>query len=119
MATQNVKQWNGITITEIYGSSVSDGAKVFGLNSNGPINVVDCITFSPAATAGTVTVQTSPDGGETWDDMATGGAVTASASSDPARAKPSGRGVATHIRFVMSGITGATSFTALVSQGVA
>ena len=116
---QTTRQWNGITITEISGSSVSDGAKVFGLNSNGPINVVECVTFSPAATAGTVTVQTSPDGGTTWDDMATGGVITASASSATSRTKPSGRGVATHIRFVMAGITGATSFTALVSQGVA
>ena len=106
-------------LTSISGNSVTDGSKVFELESMGPINVVECITFSPAATAGTITVQTSPDGGLTWDNMATGGTVTASASSDPARTKPSGRGVATHIRFVLSGITGATSFTALVSQGVA
>ena len=105
-------------LTSISGNSVTDGYKVFKLESMGPINVVECITFSPAATGGTVTVQTSPDGGLTWDNMATGGTVTASASSDPARTKPSGRGVATHIRFGLSGITGATSFAALVSQGV-
>ena len=106
-------------LTSISGSSVANGAKVFKLESMGPINVVECVTFTPAATAGTVTVQTSPDGGTTWDDMATGGVITASASSATSRTKPSGRGVATHIRFVMAGIAGATSFTALVSQGVA
>lgn len=108
-----------IEVTRIDCGTVADGTYAFALKQNGPINVVECITFSPSATAGTITVQTSPDGGLTWDNMATGGTVTASASSDPARTKPSGRGVATHIRFVLSGITGATSFTALVSQGVA
>ena len=116
---QDVRQWNGVTETEIIGTSVSDGAKVFGLNSTGPINVVEYLTFSPAATAGTVTVQTSPDYGVTWDDMATGGVITAASASDAARTKPSGRGKATHIRFVMSDIATATSFTALVTQGVA
>lgn len=105
-------------LTSISCSDVTDGARVFRLESNGPINVVECLTFSPAATAGTVTVQTSPDGGLTWDDMADGGTVSAAESSLPSRAKPSGRGLATHIRFTMSGITGATAFTALVSQGV-
>ena len=108
-----------MVLTSISGNSVTDGAKVFDLLSNGPINVVECVTFMPAATAGSVTVQTSPDGGLTWDDMATGGVITASAASDPSRIKPSGRGVATKIRFVMSGIATATSFTALVSPGVA
>jgi hypothetical protein len=118
MSATTEQGWNGVTSTFIEGNSVSDGAKIFGLNAEGPINMVEWLTFTPAATGGTVTVQTSPDGGLTWDDMATGGVIVAASSGDPARTKPQGRGKATVIRFVMAGITGATSFKAEVTQGV-
>lgn len=116
---QTTRQWNGVTETEIVSNSVADGAQVFGLNSTGPINVVEYLTFSPAATVGSVIVQTSPDGGATWDDMASGGLVQAATSSASNRTKPSGRGRATHIRFTLSGVATATSFKALVTQGIA
>ena len=105
------------TLTSITSQDVTNGSKEFSLNGTGPINVVEYITFTPAATGGTVVVQMSPDNGTTWDDMATGGTITAVSASSASRIKPSGRGLANRIRFTFTGITGATSYTAMISQG--
>lgn len=105
------------TLTSITSQDLTNGSKDFPLNGSGPINVVEYFTFTPTATGGTVVVQTSPDNGNTWDDLPTGGSITASLASAASRIKPSGRGLANKIRFTFTGITGATSYTAMISQG--
>lgn len=106
-----------LVLTLVKGKSVANGSQVFQLESEGPVNVVETFTLTPPATAGTITVQVSPDGGETWDNMASGGQISAATSSSPDRVKPSGRGLATHVKFTFSGVTGSTSFKSIISQG--
>lgn len=103
-------------VTDLSGQAT--GAATFELKGGGPINILEFLTFTPAATAGTVLVQTSPDGGATWDDMAAGGTFNAADSSLPSRTKAQGRGLATHVRLTFTGITGATDFVGAFSQGV-
>lgn len=104
------------TLTSISSSDVTNGSREYPLNGTGPINVVEYFTFTPAATGGTVAVQMSPDNGTTWDDMAAGGTITAASAGSASRTKPSGRGLANKVRFTFSDITGATKFTAMISQ---
>lgn len=103
-------------ITQLSGQA--SGSAVFELKGGGPICILEYLTFDPPATAGTVTVQTSPDQGVTWDDMATGGTFNAADASSSARVKPQGRGLATHVRITFSGIVGATDFVGAFTKGV-
>lgn len=103
-------------ITDLSGPAT--GVVTFELKGGGPVNILEYLTFTPAAIAGTVLVQTSPDGGVTWDDMATGGTFNAADASLPSRTKAQGRGLATHVRLTFSGIIGATDFVGAFSKGV-
>lgn len=106
-------------LTQIKINTVANGSYNYPLNATEPlpVNVVEYITFTPAATAGTVTIQLSPDNGNTWDDMAVNGTVNAADTSSTSRLKPSGRGLATHARITLSGVAGATGVTIMISQG--
>ena len=106
-------------LTEIHLNTVADGSYDYPLGASQPlpINMVEYITFSPPATSGTITIQLSPDGGNTWDDMAVNGTVNAADTSSSSRLKPSGRGLANRARITLSGVTGATGVTIMISQG--
>ena len=106
----------GLIQTEFSSSSVADGVYEFTLNSCGFNNLLDSLVFTPAATAGSILVQTSPNNGVTWDNMAAGGVINAASSADPAYTKPQGKGTATKLRLTLTGVTGATSFKGVFSQ---
>lgn len=104
--------------THISSADVSDGYQQFRLNGMQPVLTVDSFVFDQTPTAGTVSIHTSPDEGLTWDDVPNGLDLDATRITESSRVKPAGRGLAGWIRFTFSGIEGAESFRAVISQGV-
>lgn len=113
--------------TIIYTSdSLADGNYDFPLDNTikpRTTNIIDyfyCVDASGVpivATAGTVTIQGSSDGGKTWQDFIEGSFNAADAIS-PSRVKTNGVGVATHCRVTLSGVSasGAVGFTLMFTQ---
>ena len=88
-----------------------------------PVNILEYFYFVDVggniieATAGTVTVLCSPDNGDTYQTL-NNNVFDATDATLESRTKPSGRGKATHLRIVLSGIVaaGAVGFSTYLTQ---
>lgn len=111
----------------IDGTSIANGVYDFSLDvDRNPreTNIFEYFYFVDSdgdvvpATAGTVVIQGSPDGGKTYQDFRDNSFAASSALS-PSRAKPSGIGKTTHVRITLSGTVvapNAVGFSTLLNQ---